>query len=286
MSDSACLPMSPHGIMMFQREHVQLGPTTDNLMVSQLNRQASFSATTASNRQRSEIGTLASPLLGLDELVDATRVLELLDFDDDQEDADKEIDRVIADLLKAEDEAARLTGELQKKDAKIRGLQRQVHDLEILRKDSAAAAATGSTSVVELQAKMGQLTAELGRKEQDLADKTRELADKETSWHGTVQQLRGQHKAEEQKWQQELAKLQTSVNGDAEGGRDDTELAELRKLVDFYKKVSEGLSEENRKLKGQVEQLSMGIAARDKELEGDIAIIQLLHGQSADAEHV
>jgi len=259
--------------MISQREHVWPEATTDNRMVSQLDCQLSFSAATASNRKRSEIGTPARPLFVLDEMVDATRALELLDSDDDQGDADKEIDRVIADLLKAEDEAARLTGELQKKDAKIHGLQRQVHELETLRRYSAA---TGSTSADELQAKMGQLTVELGGREQDLADKTRELADKETSWHETVQQLQGQ---------QELAKLQTSVVGDAGGGRDDTESTELQKLVDFYKKVSEGLSEENRKLKGQVEQLSMVIVARDKELEEHIAMIQVLYGQSVEAEH-
>ena len=274
--------MFPHCHMISQREHVWPEATTDNRMVSQLDCQLSFSAATASNRKRSEIGTPARPLFVLDEMVDATRALELLDSDDDQGDADKEIDRVIADLLKAEDEAARLTGELQKKDAKIHGLQRQVHELETLRRYSAA---TGSTSADELQAKMGQLTVELGGREQDLADKTRELADKETSWHETVQQLQGQHKAEEQKWQQELAKLQTSVVGDAGGGRDDTESTELQKLVDFYKKVSEGLSEENRKLKGQVEQLSMVIVARDKELEEHIAMIQVLYGQSVEAEH-
>jgi len=270
--------------MMFQREHVRPGARTDNRTVSQLDRQASFSAATVSNQEHPGIGTMASPLLGPDELVDATSVPELLDFDGDQDDTDKEIDRVIADLLKAEDEVARLTGELQKTDTKIHGLQRQVHELEILRQDSATAAATSSTSAAELEAKMAELAAELACKEQELADKTLELADKETSWHETVQQLRCQHKAEEQKWQQELAKLQTSENGEA-GGRDESELTELQRLVDFYEKLSEGLSEKNSKLEGRVELLTMGIAERDREVEEHIAMIQLLHGQSADAEH-
>ncbi|KAK5656080.1 hypothetical protein OQA88_5219 [Cercophora sp. LCS_1] len=281
--------MFPHSHLVRQRERVWPGATTDDQMVSQLEYQLSFSAATASNRQRFETDTPARPLLVLDEMVDATRALELLDSDDGQGDADKEIDRVIADLLKAEDEAAHFKGELQKKDVEIHGLQRQVHELETLRRYSDPTG-SASASAGELQAEMRQLMVELGRREQELADKTRELAAKERSWRETVQRLQGQHKAEEQKWQQELAKLQISVVGDAGCGRDDTgptelvERAELQKLVDFYKKVSEGLSEKNGKLKEQVEQLSVAIAARDKELEEHIAMIQVLYGQSAEAE--
>ena len=117
MSYGARFPMFPH---------VRPEARTDNLIVSQLeisqlDHQLSFSAVTASNGHTSEVDTPASPL-GRDEMID-TAVVEVFDSDDGQ-DSDNEIDRAVADLLKAEDEAARLTGELQERDAKIRGLQR------------------------------------------------------------------------------------------------------------------------------------------------------------------
>ena len=283
MSYGARFPMFPHGHVIFQREHVRPEARTDNLIVSQLeisqlDHQLSFSAVAASNGYISEVDTPTSAL-GRDEMIDAA-VVEVFDSDDGQ-DPDNEIDRAVADLLKAEDEAARLTGELQERDAKIRGLQRQIHELETLKGDSAAA----GSKVTELEGKIEQLTAALEQREQRLAEKTRELSDKQMSWHETVRKLEGQRKEEEQKFQEERAKLERSLAGNASGGRDGIEPAELQKLVDYYKKVSEELSEDNRKLKGQVERLSKGIAAKDKELEEHVSMIRVLHGEIADVKH-